>query len=87
MLTSYGKFSPCLNNLLLTRPIARASVLAVTEKAITRGSLTITDAEGEYHFGTWTKGCNEVHLRVTSDDFWTRILLWVSILSFVITAY
>lgn len=53
---------------------ARASVLALTEKAITRGYITISDADGEYHFGTRTKGCNEVQLRVISDDFWTRIL-------------
>jgi len=66
--------------LWLTRPTARASVLALTEKAITRGYITISDAGGEYHFGTRTKGCNEVQLRVISDDFWTRILLCVSAL-------
>ncbi|KAL4082160.1 Mycolic acid cyclopropane synthetase-domain-containing protein [Scleroderma yunnanense] len=53
---------------------ARASVLTIIEKAITRGYLIISDAEGVYYFGTRTKGCNEVHMKVTNDDFWTRIL-------------
>ncbi|KAG1715671.1 hypothetical protein ID866_1475 [Astraeus odoratus] len=52
---------------------ARASVLAVAERAITTGYLTISDADGVYHFGTRTKGCNEVHMKVINADFWTRI--------------
>ncbi|KAI6128552.1 Mycolic acid cyclopropane synthetase-domain-containing protein [Pisolithus croceorrhizus] len=54
---------------------SRASVLAIMDKAIVRGYLTISDSEGVSHFGTRTKGCSEVHLKVTRDDFWTRILL------------
>jgi cyclopropane-fatty-acyl-phospholipid synthase len=53
---------------------ARSSVLAVLDKAITRGYLTVADSQGVYHFGTRSKGCNEVYLKVTNPDFWTRVL-------------
>ncbi|KAI9572427.1 Mycolic acid cyclopropane synthetase-domain-containing protein [Boletus coccyginus] len=53
---------------------ARSSVLAILEKAITRGYLTVADSQGVYHFGTRSKGCNEVYLKVTNPDFWLRVL-------------
>ncbi|KAF8131169.1 Mycolic acid cyclopropane synthetase-domain-containing protein [Boletus edulis] len=53
---------------------ARSSVLAVLDKALTRGYMTIADSQGVYHFGTRSKGCNEVYLTVTNPDFWSRIL-------------
>ncbi|EIW82157.1 cyclopropane-fatty-acyl-phospholipid synthase [Coniophora puteana RWD-64-598 SS2] len=59
----------------LTRPrLARSSVLAAMEKAVHKGYFTVVDQEGTYYFGTHTKGCNEVYMKVTSSDFWTRIL-------------
>ncbi|KAJ8595054.1 cyclopropane-fatty-acyl-phospholipid synthase [Rhizopogon salebrosus TDB-379] len=54
---------------------ARSSVLAVMEKAITRGHLTIADSEGVHHFGSRSKGSNDVYLKVLNNDFWMRILL------------
>lgn len=59
----------------LTLYVARSSVLAVMEKAITRGHLTVADSEGVHHFGTRSKGSNDVYLKVVNDDFWMRILL------------
>ncbi|KAF9242945.1 Mycolic acid cyclopropane synthetase-domain-containing protein [Melanogaster broomeanus] len=53
---------------------ARSSVLAVLDRAITRGHLTVADSEGVYHFGTRSKGCNEVYMKVTNSDFWARVL-------------
>ncbi|KAG9317067.1 Mycolic acid cyclopropane synthetase-domain-containing protein [Chiua virens] len=53
---------------------ARSSVLAVLEKAITRGYMTVADSQGVYHFGTRSKGCNEVYLKVNTPDFWSRVL-------------
>ncbi|KAH7912467.1 Mycolic acid cyclopropane synthetase-domain-containing protein [Hygrophoropsis aurantiaca] len=53
---------------------ARTSVLAVLEKAVTRGYLTVTDSEGTYYFGTRSKGCNDVYMKIVNNDFWTRIL-------------
>jgi hypothetical protein len=47
------------------------------EKAITRGHLTVADSEGVHHFGTRSKGCNDVYLKVVSSDFWMRVLLYV----------
>lgn len=47
------------------------------EKAITRGHLTVADSEGVHHFGTRSKGSNDVYLKVVSSDFWLRILLYV----------
>jgi len=61
----------------LTLYVARSSVLAVMEKAITRGHLTVADSEGVHHFGTRSKGSNDVYLKVVNDDFWMRILLYV----------
>ncbi|KAN0097861.1 Mycolic acid cyclopropane synthetase domain containing protein [Tylopilus felleus] len=53
---------------------ARSSVLAILEKAIARGYLTVADSHGVYHFGTRSKGCNEAYLKVNNSDFWTRVL-------------
>jgi cyclopropane-fatty-acyl-phospholipid synthase len=47
------------------------------EKAITRGHLTIADSEGVHHFGSRSKGSNDVYLKVLNNDFWMRILLYV----------
>ncbi|KAG8218257.1 Mycolic acid cyclopropane synthetase-domain-containing protein [Butyriboletus roseoflavus] len=72
--------SPSSISILLPKPksllssYARSSVLAVLEKAITRGCLTIADSHGVYHFGTRCKGSNEVYLTVTNPDFWSRVL-------------
>ncbi|KAF9224420.1 cyclopropane-fatty-acyl-phospholipid synthase [Gyrodon lividus] len=53
---------------------ARSSVLAVLDRAITKGHLTVADSEGVHHFGTRSKDCNEVYMKVTNSDFWARIL-------------
>ncbi|KIJ91468.1 hypothetical protein K443DRAFT_482913 [Laccaria amethystina LaAM-08-1] len=54
---------------------ARMSILAVLENAITVGHLTISDSEGTHYYGTYQKGCNDVHLNVINDTFWLRILM------------
>ncbi|EGO01472.1 hypothetical protein SERLA73DRAFT_131752 [Serpula lacrymans var. lacrymans S7.3] len=72
--------SPSSLSLVLPSPksllssYARASVLAVLDKAITRGHLTVQDSEGSHHFGIRAKGCNDVYIKVVNSDFWTRIL-------------
>lgn len=53
---------------------ARASIIAILDRAISKGHLSIADSTGIYYFGSRTKGCNEVHLNVVSDDFWSRVL-------------
>lgn len=58
--------------------IARSSLLGVLESAIQVGYLTVIDTDGTYTFGTNSKGCNTVTLRVLNDDFWTRVLMYVS---------
>lgn len=58
--------------------IARSSLLGVLESAIQVGYLTVIDTDGTYTFGTNSKGCNAVTLRVFNDDFWTRVLMYVS---------
>jgi len=47
------------------------------DKAITRGHLTVADSEGVHHFGTRSKGSNDVYLKVVNDEFWIRILMSV----------
>jgi cyclopropane-fatty-acyl-phospholipid synthase len=54
------------------------------EKAITRGHLTVADSEGVHHFGTRSKGSNDVYLKVVSSDFWMRVLLYVFSISFIL---
>lgn len=51
------------------------------EKAITRGHLTVADSEGVHHFGTRSKGSNDVYLKVVNNEFWIRILLYVPLIS------
>jgi cyclopropane-fatty-acyl-phospholipid synthase len=72
-----------LSNLTYIIYLARSSVLAVMEKAIIRGHLTVADSEGVHHFGTRSKGCNDVYLKVVNTDFWMRILLYVTLSSLV----
>ncbi|TFK43114.1 cyclopropane-fatty-acyl-phospholipid synthase [Crucibulum laeve] len=54
---------------------ARSSIVSVLKDAITVGHLTISDSEGTHYYGKRQKGCNDVHLKVVSDNFWLRILL------------
>ncbi|PPQ68356.1 hypothetical protein CVT26_005919 [Gymnopilus dilepis] len=54
---------------------ARTSILSVLESAITVGHLTISDSEGTHYYGNYRKGCNDVHLKIVTDNFWFRILL------------
>lgn len=61
----------------LSSSTARASIIAILDRAISKGHLSIADSTGIYYFGSRTKGCNEVHLNVVSDDFWSRVLLSV----------
>lgn len=58
--------------------VARSSLISVLESAIQVGYLTVIETDGTYTFGTNTKGCNTVTLRVLNDDFWTRVLMCVS---------
>ncbi|KIJ92046.1 hypothetical protein K443DRAFT_114206 [Laccaria amethystina LaAM-08-1] len=55
--------------------LARTSILAVLDSAITIGHLTISDSEGTHYYGKYQKGCNDVHLNVINDAFWLRILM------------
>jgi cyclopropane-fatty-acyl-phospholipid synthase len=55
--------------------IARSSILAVLEQAITNGHLTIADSEGTHHYGCREKGTSDVHLNVVNSNFWTRLLV------------
>ncbi|PFH50564.1 hypothetical protein AMATHDRAFT_60838, partial [Amanita thiersii Skay4041] len=54
---------------------ARSSILSVLAEAISNGHLTISDSEGTHYYGSYYKGCNDVHLKVVNDNFWLRILL------------
>ena len=60
--------------------LARTSILAVLENAITIGHLTISDSEGTHYYGKYQKGCNDndVHLNMMNDTFWLRILMSVA---------
>ncbi|KAF8898158.1 cyclopropane-fatty-acyl-phospholipid synthase [Gymnopilus junonius] len=70
-LLSLSTFSPRL----WAVSFARSSILSVLENAITVGHLTISDSEGTLYYGNYRKGCNDVHLKITNDNFWFRILL------------
>lgn len=60
----------------LTLPtLARSSIVAVLDDAINVGHLTISDSEGTHYYGNHQKGCNDVHIKITNDNFWLRILL------------
>jgi len=54
---------------------ARASIHSVLDQAITKGQLTIYDPEGMRCYGRQQTGCNDVHLTVTNNNFWTRVLV------------
>jgi hypothetical protein len=75
---SFGKstFLPFNTSSPQSRPTssARSSILSVLGDAITVGHLTISDTEGTHHYGRY-KDCNDVHLQVINDNFWSRILL------------
>ena len=58
--------------------LARTSIPAVLDSAITIGHLTISDSEGTHYYGKYQKGCNDVHLNVMNDTFWLRILMSVA---------
>lgn len=62
-------------NSFIVQITARSSILSVLEDAIKIGRLTISDSEGTHCYGKYEKGCNDVHLTVTNDNFWLRILL------------
>lgn len=55
--------------------LARSSIVAVLDDAINVGHLTISDSEGTHYYGNHQKGCNDVHIKITNDNFWLRILL------------
>jgi len=57
---------------------ARSSILSVLEDLIVNGHLTIYDSGGTHYYGNYHRGCNDVHLQVNNDNFWLRILRWVS---------
>ena len=60
-------------------PAARSSLIAFLEEAIQIGHLTIKDKEKTYCFGCRGAESSTVELRVTNDDFWTRVLLYVPV--------
>ncbi|KAK2462275.1 hypothetical protein APHAL10511_005581 [Amanita phalloides] len=53
---------------------ARSSILSVLEEAVVNGYLTVYDSECTHYYGSYHRGCNEVHLQVNSDNFWLRLL-------------
>ncbi|KAG7446008.1 putative cyclopropane fatty acid synthase [Guyanagaster necrorhizus] len=54
---------------------ARQSILSALTSAISSGYLIVDDAEGSHTYGSNKKGCNLVHIKVISDNFWLRLML------------
>ncbi|KAG7446013.1 uncharacterized protein BT62DRAFT_1006190 [Guyanagaster necrorhizus] len=54
---------------------ARQSILSALTSAISVGYLIVDDAEGSHAYGFFKKGCNHVHIKVKSDNFWLRLIL------------
>ncbi|KAH8829939.1 cyclopropane-fatty-acyl-phospholipid synthase [Flagelloscypha sp. PMI_526] len=55
--------------------LARNSILSVLDQSIQNGYLSVSDSQGTNYYGAYSKGCNSVHLKVLSDNFWIRLLL------------
>lgn len=57
--------------------VARASVISILRNVVRSGFLRVEDAQGVHEFGS-PKSELSVHLKVLSENFWMRMLQYVS---------
>lgn len=60
---------------LLTSSTARTSILAFLKKAAFSGYLRVEDSEGAHEYGSKSYAGISVHIRVRTENFWTRVFL------------